>query len=250
MNCPNCGKEYGIGATFCPECGTSLPQYDSSSDFAGEAVDAAEQAGMAAAAAVESNAEPKPKKESTILPFDQFFKTLFNAAIKPFSGTVIEAEKFNDFANSAILAAIVIVALTILRTVTRSASGSILGLFSFGYFFLNFFLSLVMFAILTFGMAGGYYIAGSVIHEKYSYPRLLSIASMAVAPCYLVKVLVVPFISLIWGNLGSAVGVIATAYLVLMLYEGTRDELKLESDKRVYVNAICIGVILFISYLF
>ncbi|MCR4688887.1 MAG: zinc ribbon domain-containing protein [Saccharofermentans sp.] len=254
MNCPNCGKEYGIGASFCPECGTTLPAYDSAADIAGEAVDKAEDAGSAAAEAVAVSAAPSGSsegaKKSNILPFDEFFKTLINAAIKPFSATAVEAEKYDSMANAAILAAIVCVILSIVRAVTRTITGGILGFLSGLYTVNSIIGSIVMFAVLTFGLAGVYFVAGKVIHEDYSFPRLLAIASMAVAPNYLIKVLIVPFMSLIWGNLGSAVSVMATAYFVLMLYEGTRKELKVEGDKRVILNAVCIGIAMFISYLF
>ncbi len=257
MNCPNCGKEYGIGATFCPDCGTELPQYDSSADIAGDAVDAADIAGTAAAEAVaaasaenQSSGTGAGKSKSNMLPFDEFFKTLVNATIKPFSATAEEAEKYDSMVNAAMLAGIVVVILTLVRAVVRTATGGILGIFTFLYAFGSFFGSLVMFAVLTFGLAGAYYIAGSIFHEKYSYPKLLAISAMAVAPNYLIKSLIVPFLNLIWGNLGSAVGVMATAYLVLMLYEGTRKEVKLTGDKRVIANAICIGAAMFISYLF
>ena len=290
MKCPNCGNELSDTAKFCTSCGTPIPEAPAAEETPAaeeapaveetpaepqpaeepeapaaepEAAPAAEAAAAAAttaaaAAAEAPKQEPQPqpapqaaKKESSMLPFDQFFKTLFNASTKPLTGVIEEKERYTAFANSAILSGIVIVVLTILRSIVNCITGFIIDpWFGFLSAFLTFFGSFVMFAMLTFGLAGAYYIAGSILKEKWNYSKLLSIAAMSVGVGYIIRSVIAPFCSLIYGNFGTGISMAGLVYMILMLYEGINDETGLTGNRKIYVHAACLGITFLISFLF
>lgn len=285
MKCPQCGIELSDTAKFCTSCGTPIPEAPVAEEAPAAEAPAAEEpaaapvaeeahkaeeapaapaepeeapaAAAAATAAAATQEAPKQEgpapaaKQSSILPFEQFFKTLFNAGTKPMTGVIEEKERYTNFVNSAILSAIVIVVLTILRTIINCITGFIIDPFiGIGYGFLTFFLSLSMFLLLTFGLAGVYYIAGSILKEKWDYAKLLSIAAMSVGVGFLIRSVLAPFCSIIYGNLGTGVSMAGLVYMVLMLYEGINDETGLTGNKKIYVHAACLGITFLITFLF
>ena len=273
MKCPNCGNELSDTAKFCTSCGTSItaapvaeaqpaaePEAPAAEPEAAPAEEAAAAAATtaAAAAAEAPKQEPQPqpapqaaKKESTMLPFDPFFKTLLNASTQPFTGVLEEKERYTSFGNSAILSAIVIVVLTILRSGVNCITGLIIDpWFGFLSAFLTLFFSLIMFAMLTFGLAGVYYIAGSILKEKWSYSKILSICAMSVGVGYIIRSVIAPFCSLIYGNFGTGISMAGLVYMILMLYEGVNAETGLTGNKKIYVHAACLGITFLITFLF
>ena len=280
MKCPQCGNELSDTAKFCTSCGASIPEAapvaeEPAAPVAEEAAPEAPKAeepaaeepaapeapaaeaaaatsvGAAAAAQEAPKQESAAPKQSSILPFDQFFKTLINASTKPFTGVLEEKERYTNFANSAILSAIVIVVLTILRTVVNTIVGMIVDPFiGIGYGFLTFFLSISMFLLLTFGCAGVYYIAGVILKEKWDYSKLLSITAMSVGVGFLIRSVIAPFFGLVYSNLGSGLSMAGLVYMVLMMYEGINDETGLTGNKKIFVHAACLGITFFITFLF
>ena len=264
MFCYKCGKQIDDDASFCIHCGEPIPK-----DPVEPAATAAEATATAAAATAAPEAETAPeaaapeapaaapaaqqapKKESTILSFDQFFKTLFRAFAKPVTGVIEEKDRYEAFANSAILSVIVIIILTLLRTAVNSTIGFIVDPWiGIGYGILTFFLSLLMFAILTFGCAGVYYVAGTIVKENWSYSKLLSIAAMSVGVGFLIRSVIVPICNLFYGNLGNGLSMAGLVYMTLMLYEGINAETGLTGNKKVYVHAACLGVTFLLAFLF
>ncbi len=106
-------------------------------------------------------------------------------------------------------------------------------------FFLNFF----YYAVRTFGCAGLFMLAGLILKEKWSFPRLLAIASLSVAPAYLVSNLVGTYLGLIpVVRFGSLVSTAAYIYYIVMLYEGMSAETKLTGNKKGFVLVICMAL--------
>ena len=258
MKCPQCGNELSDTAKFCTSCGASIPETapvaeepEAPAAEAPAAEPAAEAATAAAAAQEAPKQESAAPQQSAILPFEQFFKTLINAGTKPFTGVIEEKARYTAFANSAILSAIVIVILTILRSIVNCITGLIIDPFiGIGYGILTFFLSFTMFILLTFGLAGVYYIAGAILKEKWDYSKLLSIAAMSVGAGFLIRSVIAPFCSLIYSNLGTGISMAGLVYMVLMLYEGVNDETGLTGNKKIFVHAACLGITFLITFLF
>ena len=102
------------------------------------------------------------------------------------------------------------------------------------------FFPFIYYAIKTFGLAGLSLLAGLIVKQKFSFPRMLAIASMAVAPAYLVSDLLGSYLGLIpVVRFGSLIYTAAYLYYVVMLYEGLSAETKLTGNKKGFV-LICL----------
>ena len=124
MFCPICGKENPEGSTFCAGCGKPLSAPTAPAPAPAAAPVAPQQpAPQQYAAPQQQYAAPQqqyaapaaaaPAKKSAILPFGDFFKSLFTAALKPVTGASDEAKKYDLIGNSLILSGIVVGILTI-----------------------------------------------------------------------------------------------------------------------------------------
>ena len=96
----------------------------------------------------------------------------------------------------------------------------------------------------TFGIAGAFALAGLILKEKQSFARLLAVASLAVAPAYLVSGVLgdligyIPFI-----RFGSIISVAAYAFYLVMLYFGMSAETKIKGNKFAFTFVICLAVV-------
>ena len=107
----------------------------------------------------------------------------------------------------------------------------------------SFFLSFFYYAVRTFGCAGIFMLAGLILKEKWSFPRLLAIASLAVAPAYVVSNVLGTYLGLIPAvRFGSLISTAAYIYYIVMLYEGMSAETKLTGNKKGFVLVICMAL--------
>lgn len=270
MFCPNCGKENPYGAAFCGGCGMALGAPAEAPQPAPQPAAAPAPAPQPApqpqpqAAPVQPQAQPQPqtdpvapaqpqpkaqaqpKQPSSMLPFGQHFKNIFKATIHPVTGPAEIAGQYDKIGNALFLAGIVVV---ILWMLDFSTSMTIVhwkylhGTEIISTILKSFFLSFFYYAVRTFGCAGIFMLAGLILKEKWSFPRLLAIASLAVAPAYLVTNLFGTYLGLIpVVRLGSLVNTLAYIYYVVMLYEGMSAETKLTGNKKGFVLIICIAL--------
>ena len=272
MFCPNCGKENPDGVAFCAGCGMSFGAAAAAPAPEAAPVEPAPAAPVAEAApapeaAPEAAAQPapqpqaKPKEPSQTLPFGQHFKNIFNAAIHPVTGPAEIAPQYEKIGNAIILAVIALVICAIVsggsstisylvrmaidkaemrRSDFRDAyEAGTVALRIVKYTVLPF----LYYAVKTFGMAGIFMLAGLIVKEKWSFPRLLSIASLAVIPGYVVDDILGAVIGLIpFVRLGGLVGTVCIIYYYLMLFEGMGAETKLKGNKKGFVLVACIAL--------
>lgn len=276
MFCPNCGRENPDGMAFCTGCGMAFGNRAPQPAPAPQPVQqpapapqpAPQPAPVAAASIIpqpqpvqnsapyegpqpkfegaQSKAEPKQQQPSSMLPFGQHFKNLFQATIHPVTGPAEIAGQYDKIGNALFLAGIVVVILWMVDFTTSLTvvqwkyldGGEIIG-----KIFSTFFTSLFFYAVRVFGCAGIFTLASLILKEKWSFSRLLAISSMAVAPAYLVKNLVGTYLGLIpFVRFGSLIGVAADVYFMVMLYEGMSAETKLKGNKKGFVLIICIAL--------
>ena len=277
MFCPICGKENPEGSTFCAGCGKPLsaptapapaaapvvPQQPAPQQYAAPQQQyAAPQQQYAAPAAA------APAKKSAILPFGDFFKSLFTAALKPVTGASDEAKKYDLIGNSLILSGIVVGILTIANFLLYMLRTTIYQNWprNFGDAFVrvvrNFFGSLFDYALMTFGFAAIMLLIGLIIKEKWSFSRLLAICSMAVFPSEAVRILIVRFFTSVPVNsdttwyytmlkyfpISTVLSAAATIYAFILLYEGVTRETKLEGNKKGFVVALAWVALEFVSH--
>ena len=85
-------------------------------------------------------------------------------------------------------------------------------------------------------MAGLFLLAGLIVKEKWSFPRLLAVASLALAPAYIISDFLGQFLALIpYVRLGSLIYTATYLYYIVMLYEGMSAETKLTGNKKGFV---------------
>ena len=291
MFCPNCGKENPDGVPFCGGCGMSLSAPEAApaapaapAEPAPAAAPEAPAAEAPAAPAPEAPAAPapeaapvapaaaqpaQPKEPSSMLPFGQHFKNIFNAAIHPVTGPAEIAPQYDKIGNAIILAVIALVICAVVSGATHTITylinmaidkaqlrrstfndlydAATVALRITKYCILPFF----FFAVKTFGMAGIFTLAGLILKEKWSFPRLLSIASLCVIPAYVVDYIVGDILGLIPViRLGGLIGTITIIYYYLMLFEGFSAETKLKGNKKGFVIVACIALTCWIANFF
>ena len=284
MFCPICGKENPEGSTFCAGCGKPLsaptapapapaaapvvPQQPAPAPAPQQYAPQPQQQYAAPQQQYAAPAAAAPAKKSPILPFGDFFKSLFTAALKPVTGASDEAKKYDNIGNSLILSAIVVGILTIanfllymLRTTLYQSWPR-----NFGDAFVrvlrNFFGSFFDYALMTFGFAAVVLVIGLILKEKWSFSRLLAICSMAVFPPEAVRILIIRFFTSVPSNadtawyytmlryfpISSVLSAAATIYAFILLYEGITRETKLEGNKKGFIFALAWVALEFVSH--
>lgn len=286
MFCPNCGKENPDGVAFCGGCGMSLAAAATEAAPVAEAApaepapEAAPEAPAAEAATAAPDAAPvapaapeapaaQPKEPSSMIPFGQHFKNIIKAATHPLTGPAEIAPEYEKIGNAIILAAIVVVIISVVgacidiplylirlaRYKSELSSRTFRELYGAGEIALQIvkysIFPFIYYAARTFGMAGVFTLAGIILKEKTSFPRLLAIASLAVAPAYIVSDVLVPIFNLIpYVRFGSIFSVAAYAYYLIMLFEGMRAETKIKGNKYAFVFVICITIVGYVAGFF
>ncbi len=289
MYCPNCGKENPEGVAFCGGCGMSLGM--SAGQSAPQPVSqpvsqpapapvtppqpapqpAPQPQPVAAPVAPQpqpaqqpaANNGPQPKSESagssSAIPFGQHFKNLIHAAIHPVTGPAEIAPQYDKIGNALFIAGIVVVVCWMIGFISSFGVDLIhyiqYGKFWFDNFGLqvvkDFFYPFIYYAVRVFGCAGAFMLAGLILKEKWSFPRLLAISAMATAPAYIISDFLGSYAGLIpYVRFGSIFTIAAYAYYLLMLFEGMSAETKLTGNKKGFVFVICVAVTGFIANYF
>ena len=196
------------------------------------------------AQAAQPQPQAQPKQPSDMLPFGQHFKNLIKAAIHPVTGIAEIAPQYEKIGNALFLTGIVVVICAFIGGMT-SLSIDLIHYAEYGKYWTSnlagdivkdIFFPFIYYAVKTFGMAGLFLLAGLIVKEKWSFPRLLAIASMAVAPAYLVSDLLGHYLALIpYIRFGSLIYTATYLYYVVMLYEGMSAETKLTGNKKGFV---------------
>lgn len=277
MFCPNCGKENPDGVAFCGGCGMAFGAPAAQPAPAPEAApvapapEAAPAAPVAAAPeapapeaapAAQPAPEAKPKEPSSMLPFGQHFKNIIKAATHPTDGPAEIASQYDKIANAIILAAIVVVIISVVSSCisvpeyliriakykSELSSRTFRELYGGATIALNIIKKIcfpfIYYAIRTFGMAGAFTLVGLILKEKQSFSRLLAIASLAVAPAYLVSEVLGEIFGLIpYVGFGRIFSVAAYAFYLVMLYNGMSAETKIKGNKFAFAFVICIAAV-------
>ncbi len=211
----------------------------------------------------------QPKEPSSMLPFGQHFKNIFNAAIHPVTGPAEIAPQYEKIGNALILAVIALVICAVVSGATSTIyyliqmaidkaemrRSDFKDIYEAGRVVLRIlrycFMPFLYYAVKTFGMAGIFTLAGVILKEKWSFPRLLSIASLAVIPAYVVDDIIGTIFGLIPViRLGGLIGTVTIIYYYLMLFEGMGAETKLKGNKKGFVIVACIALTSWIAGFF
>lgn len=219
---------------------------------AAPAPEAAPEAAPSAAAPV-AQPEPKPKDPSAI-PFGQHFKNIFKCVAHPITGPAEVIPQYDKIGNALLLTAIIVVICALIGGICSISTflidmgidklnmrrSTFNDIYSAGYVvgrILKYcFYPFLYYAIKSFGVAGLAMLAGLIVKEKWSFAKLLTAASLALVPAYIVSDFLGSFLSLIpVVRLGSFMYTACYLYYVVMLYEGMAATTKLKDNKKAFV---------------
>ena len=208
---------------------------------------------------VQQPAPAQPKQPSDMLPFGQHFKNLIKAAAHPVTGPVEIVSQYDKSGNALFLAGIVVVICSVVGCFTSLS----VDLFNFiryksvyddiivGMVLKDIFYPFIVYAFRTFGCAGLMLLAGLIFKEKYSFARMLALASMAVGPAYIVREFLGTYLGLIpYLRLGTLINTAAYIYYIVMLYEGIGAESKLKDNKKAFVLVSVFAIVGVLAGLF
>ena len=274
MFCTNCGKENPDGSAFCSGCGKSFgapvaqPVAEPVAEPVVEAkpVEAAQPVVPVAPVVQPTQPQPQPQAKPQVQPqpqpqaqqssggvsFGQHFKNLFTAAIHPVTGPASIAPQYSRAGNAIFLAGIVVVICSLVGGGTSLSIDlfnlaklrSIYGAGSYVSAILkDIFFPILFYAVRVFGCAALMLLAGLIVKEKWSFPRLLAITAMSVGPAWCVNDLLGSYLGLIpYIRLGSLIATAAYLYCVVMLYEGYSAETKLTGNKKGFVIVAVLAI--------
>ena len=203
--------------------------------------------------------QAQPKQPSDRISFGQHFKNLIKAATHPVTGPAEIAGQYDKIGNALFIAGIVIVICWLVGFFSSLTVDLVqlakYGKYAFDSFGLrvvrDFFFPCIYYAVRVFGCAGIFMLAGLIIKEKWSFPRLLAISAMATAPAFIVSDMLGSIVGLIpYVGFGSLFTIAAYAYYLLMLYEGMGAETKLTGNKKGFVLVICVAITGFVAHYF
>ena len=231
---------------------------------AAEAPAAPDAAPVAAAIAADAQPAPNaaPKEPSEGVPFGQHFKNIIKAALHPTDGIAEITPSYKKAGDAILLALIVIVVISVLSSCidvpeylirvaqakAELSSRTFRDLYGVGTITVRIlklcFYPFIRFAGRTFGIAGAFTLAGIILKEKTSFVKMLTVASLAAAPAYLVSEVLGSLIGFIpYVRFGSIISVAAYAYYLVMLYHGMSAETKIKGNKFAFAFVICIAAV-------
>ena len=188
------------------------------------------------------------------------FAFIIAVILKPISSFKGSVQKLENQKNSLVLTIVLAVVMTITNLITtvintvreysyykRTYSWHWDNLKDFKWFSVigkNFLVYLCIFLIV----AGVFYLVSLVFKKTLPYLKSLAIVVSAFIPGVIGTMIVGPLLSLIYTPLSMLVIALSIVYSITILYELINEELKLESDQKVYFNIVCYGVMMIIGY--
>ena len=209
--------------------------------------------------------------------FKGFFKVILDAALKPMTAFKEHLPKFADFKNAGILSLIIVAAMTILSTITtvvgivrteqcvENCSASIFSsnkdkkekietkwnwdnLEGFDWFESvgkTFLMNIVTIALL----AGSYYGMSQVFKAKdANFCRMATVVALGMVPSAVLS-FIAPVVGMLNLTLGGIVGWAGIIYSIAIIFIGLNSEVKVEGDKKVYLNIASIACLVLGYYI-
>lgn len=236
MKCNKCGNVNAAGVNFCVSCGNKLE-------------------------APKGKATKVATKENANINVMDYFQLIVSAIVKPGNFIKEKVSKLANIKDSAIIAAaigFIITVISLLKTMITTVfyknifSGSI----SFDIerlgsipYFKTIFLGLLINIGISFVIAGIYYVAGLILKKTPNYSKMVGTVAIGLIPYFVVSTVIAPIFGLIHFNLQIIIAIAGLMYSLAIIYEGLNEELKLEDDKKIYVNAACMTILLVCIYL-
>lgn len=226
MFCTKCGTKNNGNASFCVNCGEKFNVVS-------------------------------PKKKTNENYFISYFKNLFSFVTKPVS-FLKGKNKLDDTGKAFTYAGISLGMMWIANIIMKLIYAGIYSAkLSSKFFKVNFLkylsfpkiilLDLVIFAAIIFGLAGIITLAGVITKKKVKYTKMLSLVSMAIIPYAIGAIILYTLFSTFSLVLAFIFGVLGLMYTIILIISVINNELDLDGDKKIYVNAIIFCVLAIIA---
>lgn len=207
--------------------------------------------------------------------FKGTFKVIKDAALKPMTAFKEHLPKYTDFKNAGILVLIIVAAMTILSTISSvvkvvRTEECIENCYSFSSkssekkkvetkwnwdnlkdydWFENEGKGLLVNVLVIALISGAYFGMAQVFKAKdANYCRMAVVVALGMVPSA-VLTFVAPIVGMINLTLGGIVGWLGIIYSIAIIFIGLNNEVKVEGDKKVYLNIasiVCIAIAYYI----
>ena len=273
MKCLKCGTENAEGSLFCIKCGEKLNAENNSTQLNETQTDnnqiesnaptvnmSTEQ--VQVAPVVEQPTQPTQTQNNNASvntnPLN-YIMYIIAVVLKPFKNFKDEEAKLNNPKTSLILTLIVTGSMTIINLITTIFNTvhikTFLGESKWVWENLkeikwlevigkNF----LIYAGIIFAITIVFYFAGLVVRKQVNFIKMLSISTTAIIPVVVGGMILSPIGGLIWEYLPMAFTIIGFMYTFVILHELMNDQLQLNGDTKIYVNAVCYSILILVAY--
>lgn len=254
ITCPACGAGNLPNTKFCTKCGSPL-EANNMNTIPNSTTTSIFQTESTPVSNFVPNQEATENKTSKM----NYFGYMIGAFLKPFDKYKEEENNLADFKNSAIIAAILVLGMTIMNLISTILNTVRVKSFWSDKvewvwenlkeveFIKVIGMDLLLYAGIIAGIAAVYYLASLVIKKESKYPKLLGIAATACIPAAVCMTLVSPIFSLINGTLSAAISIAGFIYTIVILIELTNEIIQIENkNTRIYFQFICLTIIVLV----
>lgn len=277
MTCPNCGANNIEGSSFCIKCGTNLKEIQQTTPINGEPIQNKQQInvqqeqqttpinGVPIQNEQQINMQQAQPVSNTNISTNTLNYLMYIVAIllKPFKSFKDEESKLNNTKTSFILAFIVTGAMTVINLIktifatVHVASYSWSDGYKYSWEWSNLknikWLEVIgknflIYACVIFAITLVFYLGSLIIKKQLSFIKSLSISTTSVIPAVIGIMVLSPLVGKIWSPLSIVFMIVGAVYSLIILYELMNEELKLDSDIKIYFNLVCLGILAVAGY--
>lgn len=258
MTCPKCGGNNIDGSSFCIKCGGNLKEI--------QTVGMTNESMMQQEQNVNfqqpiNNQQPISNTNVSTVQLN-YLMYVITILLRPFKSFKDEETKLNDVKTTFILTLIITGAMTVIKLITTIITAVHVKSFSLkGYEYSwewsnlkgikwievigkNF----LIYGCIILAIAIVFYIGSLIIKKELSFIKSLAISATSAIPAVIGIMVLSPLAGKIWIHLGTVCMVVGAVYSLVILYELMNDELKLDSDIKIYFNLGCLGILFVAGY--
>ena len=275
MTCPKCGANNIDGSSFCIKCGANLKDIQQTEPVNEASIQNEQNINFQQQQVQQSTYEQpvynQPQnnyQQSTsaanvsTVPLN-YLMYIIAILLKPFKSFRDEEAKLNNSKTSFIFAFIVTGAMTVINliktifTTVHVASYSWSDGYKYSWEWSNLknikWLEVIgknflIYASIILVIALVFYLGSLIIKKQLNFIKSLSISTTSVIPAVVGTMVLSPLAGKIWGPLSIVFMVVGAVYSLIILYELMNEELKLDSDTKIYFNIVCLGILAVAGY--
>ena len=276
MTCPKCGANNIDGSSFCIKCGANLKDIQQTEPVNEASVQNEQNINFQQQPVQQSTYEQQPVYNQPQNNYQQstsaanvstaplnYLMYIIAILLKPFKSFRDEEAKLNNSKISFIFFLIVTGAMTVINLIktifatVHVASYSWSDGYKYSWEWSNLknikWLEVIgknflIYACVIFAIALVFYLGSLIIKKQLSFIKSLSISTTSVIPAVVGAMVLSPLAGKIWSPLSIVFMVVGAVYSLIILYELMNEELKLDSDTKIYFNLVCLGILMVAGY--